>query len=56
MAQSQPTGNKPLGLIESLTQRIENLEQLIEDQARELEQLRAEVAWRDGKNSEVTAD
>ena len=47
---------KPTGIIESLTQRIENLEQLIEDQARELEQLRAEVAWRDGKNSEVTAD
>lgn len=47
---------KPAGIIESLTQRIENLEQLVEDQARELEQLRAEVAWRDGKNSEVTAD
>ena len=35
---------KPVGIIESLTQRIENLEQLVEDQARELEQLRAEVA------------
>ena len=50
MAQSQPTGNKPLGLIESLTQRIEHLEQLAEDLARELEQLRAEVAWRDVSN------
>ena len=47
---------KPAGIIESLTQRIENLEKLVEDQARELEQLRAEVAWRDGKNSEVTVD
>lgn len=56
MAQSQPTGNKPLGLIESLTARVENLEILAEDQAREIEQLRAEVAWRDGKKSEVTAD
>lgn len=44
---------KPAGIIESLTQRIENLEQLVEDQARELEQLRAEVAWRDGKQTEL---
>lgn len=43
---------KSVGIIESLTQRIENLEQLVEDQARELEQLRAEVAWRDGKSTE----
>src|SRR5690606_24732432 len=40
------------GIIESLTQRIENLEQLVEDQARDIAQLRAEVAWRDGKSTE----
>lgn len=41
------------GIIETMVQRIENLEQLVEDHARELEQLRAEVAWRGGKQTEL---